>query len=305
MGKKELINFYIPDFYNHFYINTTLLKLIQTKPEMFYDDFKIGAIYGNFPHCIWNGGTVEKGGIPDINIIKRIVEIFNYEFNIPLRLTMTNPLISKKHVYDTYSNSIMKLLNNGINQVLISSSILEEYIRKEYPNYPIIRSILASENKEYDDSNKYFMSVLKKNKNNDISFLKQIKNKNKVELLVNEICPSNCKRAYSHYLDFAKAQLFNEYNEILNLNCSYPYSFPLQEFYKHPLCLKRKEIKTFYEPLGFKHYKISGRGKNNPNIILYYAHYFVKEEFKDDFIGIMAMAFAKDEIRCETSGRFQ
>ena len=52
MEKKELINFYIPDFYNHFYINTTLIDLIKEHPDIFYDDFKVGAIYGNFPGAI-------------------------------------------------------------------------------------------------------------------------------------------------------------------------------------------------------------------------------------------------------------
>ena len=52
MENKEKIYFYIPDFYHHFYVNVELLQLMEDYPEMFFDDFEIGAIFGNFPNCI-------------------------------------------------------------------------------------------------------------------------------------------------------------------------------------------------------------------------------------------------------------
>ena len=54
------------------------------------------------------------------------------------------------------------------------------------------------------------------------------------------------------------------------------------------------KIKEIYEPMGFKHFKISGRGPVYRGIILDYAHYMVKPEWKEDFILIMLNALAED-----------
>ena len=56
-----MIYYYIPDFFWHYNVNLKLLELINTKPEIFYNDFKIGAVFGNFPNCIWNGGRYMVG----------------------------------------------------------------------------------------------------------------------------------------------------------------------------------------------------------------------------------------------------
>jgi hypothetical protein len=254
-------------------------------PEMFYDDFKIGAIFGNFPNCIWNGGTVINGPHVDFKEQLRISEKFN-SYGVPLRLTMTNPSIEERDCYDRYANYIMENMNNGINQVLVSSPILEEYIRNTYPEYPVVRSILGAKEVYYDDSDKYFMSVLRKHKNDDLEFLSKIEHKDKIEMLANETCEETCPRAYSHYEVYAKKQMYKDNEGELPLKCSYDRKYPFKKFNESHLCLTREKIKTIYEPMGFKHFKISGRGKHG-GIVIYYAHFFVKPEYKDDFLGEM------------------
>lgn len=288
-----MINFYIPDFFYHYNANLQLLQLIQNEPQMFYDDFKIGAVFGNFPNCIWNGGGSNQGRFVDFQEMITISAAFR-EFGIPLRLTMTNPIVDKTDVYDRYSNYIMQNLHDGFNQVLVCNPILEEYIRKEYPSYPIIRSILAAENVYYDDSDRYFMSVLRKHKNTDIEFLQGIKNKEKIELLVNETCDEDCPRAYTHYLELSKKQRYldNTSDEIM-LNCTRDRMYPRKRFYELSMCLTREKIKEIYEPMGFKHFKIAGRG-DYLGIALDYAHFMVKPEWKEDFILIMTNAICAD-----------
>lgn len=286
-----MIYYYIPDFIGHYSVNQKLLELIQQFPEIFYDDFKIGAVFGNFPNCIWNGGGYQDGCFMD----KGQMEFYSYMFNmygIPLRLTMTNPLIEEKHCHDVYSNKIMKSFNNGFNQVLVCSSVLEKYIRKNYPEYPIVRSILAAKDVYYDDSDKYFMSVLRKHKNDDLEFLKSIEHKEKIEILVNETCEENCPRAYTHYLVYAKRSLGLDYDDS-EIPCSYNRDFNFRKFYSSNLCVTRDKIKKIYEPMGFKHFKISGRGPHG-RTVLYYAHYMVKPEYKDDFISLMMESVCAD-----------
>lgn len=297
-----MINYYIPGFYCHYNVNMTLLTLMQKEPQMFYEDIRIGAIFDNFPNCLWNGGTISFGKMISAKEQIKIMNDFN-SLGIPLRLTMTNPLIEEKDCYDRYANYIMENLNNGFNQVLVASPILEEHIRKTYPHFPIVRSIIASNNEKniyYDDSNKYFMSVLNRNKNSDIDFLKKIKNKQKIEILVNETCVSNCPRSYEHYKEYGKVQKLkdNNKNEIINLSCDFKenkkYLYKIKQESKN--CISRQKIKEIYEPLGFVHFKLSGRQSFFP-ITLDYANHFVKPEWKDDFLSMILRSFVLDYKR--------
>ena len=292
-----MANYYIPGFYCHYNVNMALLKLMREEPQMFYKDIKIGGIFDNFPNCIWNGGNIIFG---KISFAKEQIKIMN-DFNslgIPLRLTMTNPLIEEKDCYDRYANYIMENLHNGFNQVIVASPILEQYIREKYPKYPIIRSIIAANNENnvyYDDSNKYFMSVLNRQKNNDLEFLEKIKNKNKIEILVNETCVSNCKRHYEHYENFGKSQTLMEKQMNINVKCDYEknrkYRYKIKQ--ESPTCISRKKIKEIYEPMGFNNFKLSGRISFTP-IILDYANYFILPEWKDDFLSMILPFFVKD-----------
>lgn len=286
-----MINYYIPDFFWHFNVNQKLLELIQNEPDIFYDDFKIGAVFGNYPNCIWNGGSHFIGRFVDDNEMLEILTRFNL-YGVPLRFTMTNPLIEEKHLNDSYANHILEVAQNGFNQVLVCSPILEKHIRENYPQYPIVRSILAAENVYYDDSDKYFMSVLRKHKNNDLDFLNTIEHKEKIEILTNETCEENCPRAYTHYLEYAKKTLYQDYDEQL-IPCSFERKFKFKKFEQSPLCLTRDKIKNIYEPMGFKHFKLSGRGSSG-DIVLFYAHYMVKPEFHNDFLAMMMDSICAD-----------
>ena len=288
-----MINYYIPDFFWHYNVNMQLMYLIKNEPQMFYDDFKIGAVFGNFPNCIWNGGGTTQGRFVDVSEQQGIMMDF-LQYDVPLRLTMTNLMIEEKHLQDSYCNYIMENLDNGITQVLVSNPILEKYIRETYPNYPIVRSILAAENIYYDDSDKYFMTVLRKHKNNDFDLLNSIEHKEKDELLANETCEEDCPRAYTHYLEFAKQQMYqNNKGEILHTECSYDRRYNFQKFVKSPLCITRDKIKEVYEPMGFQHFKISGRGSHG-SVVNYYAHYMVKPEWTWDFMSMMMDSIVAD-----------
>lgn len=292
-----MIYFYIPDFFYHYNVNIKLLDLIKEKPQMFYDDFQIAGIYGNFPNCMWNGGTYIFG--PHISHLeqKAIAQTFNEKYEIPLILTMTNPLISGLDCLDRYSNYILENLDNGINQILVTSPDLEYYIRNKYPNYLINRSILAAEKIYYDDSDKYYKTVLNKKKNKDFDFLSQIQNKDKIEILINENCVDDCPRAYSHYIDYAKQQkLLTNGPEVMQSGCNQNKGMHFESLKKSSYYITRDEIKQVYEPMGFKHFKLCGRG-TFPQIIIHYANYMVKPEYKDDFLGIMIPEVLSDLLK--------
>ena len=77
-----------------------------------------------------------KAGKQDI---EAILKVYNSR-GIPARFTWTNALLEEKHLQDPYCNLIMELADNGINQVLVNTPVLEEYIRRKYPAYRLISS---------------------------------------------------------------------------------------------------------------------------------------------------------------------
>ena len=283
-----MIYFYIPDFFWNYHVNMKLLELMRDEPYMFYDDFKIGAVYGNFPNCIWNGGRVSFGRYIEVKEMKTISEQFN-SFGVPLRLTMTNLVVNDTDVYDRYSNYIMQNLNNGKNQVIVANPILEKYIREKYPEYPVVRSVQAAEEVYYDDSDKYFMSIIKRRKNDDFEFLKTIKHKDKIEFVASESCCADCDMSI-HYKHTSRRQMLEVENEYV---CHNPKHFDFVNFGINPITITREKIKEIYEPMGFKHFKISGREMGS-SVVVVYALYMVKPEWKDDFFYRMIQSIIAD-----------
>ena len=282
-----MINFHIPCFISNFNVNLTLLDMLNERPEMFYDDFHIASVFGNFPNCIWNGGRNIRGRYFPKEEQQSICEQFNSR-GVPLRLVMSNLSLNEHDVYDRYANYIMSNLNNGFNQVIVASPILEEYIRKTYPEYPIVRSILGAENDYCDDSDKYHLSVLKRNKNIDLDFLKNIKNKDKIEILVNETCHKDCTREYEHYRALSNKQLYMDDDGDVCF-----YGDCKRNRAGNPFMINREQIKTIYEPMGFTNFKLAGR-YNSAKTILDYTMYMVKPEHQYEFMEIMIHEVIKD-----------
>lgn len=276
---KEIIKFHIPDFYYHYQLDMKLIELIKENPNYFYDNTKIGSVYGSFPGAIWNGGRA-MFGIASIENIKNTIDCVN-NVGVPVRFTFTNCLLEEKHVYDTYCNLIMEAANNGFNEVLVNSDILEEYLRRTYPNFKYISSTTKCErdiNKINDASNKYDLVVTDYRDNCNYEFLNEIKNKNKIELLVNASCSPNCgAKRQEHYSYLSKQQLM--YSQI-NYYCDFANN-PLHEILKYPTVIKVEDIYGKYYDMGFSNFKIEGRTEHKINVIESYIYYLVKPEYKD------------------------
>ena len=116
--------------------------MLEISPELFREGVEIASVYGVFPPSLWNGGRV-KYGVCSKDFVKGVIKAYNKR-NIPLRFTFTNPMIEKKHLSDEFCNMVMHLADNGFNECIVMSPILEDYIRKNYPNYKLTSSGLFS-----------------------------------------------------------------------------------------------------------------------------------------------------------------
>lgn len=294
-----MINFNLPDFETGMVVYNIVKSYQYKYPYIFINsNDKISSVFGCFKTAIWNGGSfLLDMGVHTKEGMKHIVNHYNNNLNIPLRFTFTNPLIEEKHCYDTFCNIIAETAHNGKNEILVVSPVLEEYLRKNYPNYKYIKSIIASSQEPYDPDPKYYMSVMRRGMNNNWDYLDTIpqEHRDKIEFLCNDPCIDNCPRIYSHYEDFAKIQLNYERSLTSNWKCTYREKHPF-EIYKTRMrraFISRKMIEENYLPKGFNQFKLSGRS-NISKIISNVVDYMIKPEYRTDMTAILYEEYYKN-----------
>lgn len=288
------INYHLPSFTDHYSLNLLVFDYMKEYPEYFRDGIKIASVFGCFPGTVWNGGRNVPGAY-NPEMTKKVLHEYNSR-GIPLRFTLTNPHVTEKHLDDAPSNEIMKLADNGINQVIVMSSVLEDYIRSTYPNYKITSST-CKQIRDMNDLNaelekNYCLVVLDYNWNNKFEEIEQIKDKERCEILVNACCQPNCQRRGDHYSSIGKYQieLCNAAKSGLGINSQNivkePFSCPYMEYdiymlNKFPTYISPDDIESKYIPMGFRHFKLEGRTIGDINMLEMYVHYFAKPEFEN------------------------
>ena len=208
--KAKEVYWHLPGFGSFRLFYQVLMNLMKDYPDKYRDGYKIGSVYGTFPGAIWNGGRAVYG-LAGKNEIEKTLKLYN-DRKVPVRFTWTNCLLEEKHVYDTYCNLIMKMADNGLNQVLVNAPVLEEYIRKEYPDFPVISSttkrITTLEGIKAELEKDYDLVVLDYDLNHDEEVLKSLEPvADKIEILVDEVCFPGCPKRAEHYRQQSQMQL--------------------------------------------------------------------------------------------------
>ena len=294
--------FHLPDFAGHFKFNVVFAELLEKRPEYFREGVEIASVYGVFPPSIWNGGRTQ-GGVCNKNFINTVIKTFNGR-GIPLRFTFTNPMLEKKHLNDDFCNMVMHLADNGLNEVIVMSPLLEDYIRKNYPNYKITSStckrITDAEQLCSEVEKDYHIVVIDYDLNHDFETLEKIPDKKKCELLVNACCNPNCPMRSEHYkaiglqqiaysnhvrkypnAPFDTKKLVAEHPEIqkfADCPCSQRSLFDIVKLKNH---ISPDEIWGKYIPMGFEQFKLEGRTLETLNLLEHYMYYMIKPECKD------------------------
>lgn len=273
------INFFLPGFYENFRLYTFLADLMKERPELFYDNIRIGAVYGCFPGSIWNGGRVILGSCTKQEIEYAIAE-YNKQ-DIAVRYTFTNPLLENIHLMDTFCNLCMELGNNGQNEVIVNSPLLEEFIRKMYPSYSIISSTTKCLKEfsaiEQELEKDYSLVVLDSAMNNTEELF-QMQHKDKIELIVNHYCMDNCPRREEHYKTIGRCQLeFSEpdFGRCDNINRDF------YEIMSNRSFISTEDLYGRYYDAGFHNFKLDGRGFRKYKVLESLVYFLAKPECRD------------------------
>lgn len=289
------VRFHLPDFANHYGVNIIFVSMLKNCPHFFREGVEIASVFGTFPQSLWNGGRTTMG-ICDMNFVKRAVNGFNNK-GVPLRFTFTNPVLEKKHLSDKFCNDVMKLADNGFNEVIVNSPVLEEYIRRKYPDYKLTSStckrITDLEKLREELEKDYSLVVLDYDLNNKFDILEKLPHKEKCEILVNACCNPACKMRKEHYRRIGLQQIEicdhirNHPGKPLTLQNSTDMGCGIEnrsiyDIKKLSTHISPDDIWNKYVPMGFEHFKIEGRSFSNLNLIETYMYYMIKPEYRDE-----------------------
>ena len=221
------------------------------------------SFYGS-PGLLWDGG---RTGI-EVDKISRYVDFISYinGMGIGFNFCAQNIFISKTQRDDEQSNYFLNVLNqSSLNGVVVVLDTLREYIKAKYSQLQIISSI----NKAYIEQGihaskqwyerilqEYDYCVVNGNDMYDFELLQSLPNKDRLILLLNEMCQLNCYHRNYHVV----MQSIFRINESDKL-----YTEMMNEFscpgYQRNMILKNDKLKYYYD-IGITHYKLQGRGLN-------------------------------------------
>ena len=288
--------FHLPGIATHFKFNLVFATVLEQFPQ-YFRDMEIASFYGAFPQSLWNGGRTQEG-VCDKRFVKTVLHAFNEKW-IPVRFTFTNPALEKKHLNDKFCNMVMSLADNGLNEVIVVSPILEEYIRRNYPSFKLTSSTC----KRLNDGDRlaaelekdYHIVVVDYDLNNKFDILEKLPNKDKCEFLVNSNCRPNCPDRAQHYYNVGVQQINyanhmrkypdQPYDPLIfgdgkNQNCPF-FTRSIFDIRGLSTNIRPDDIWDKYLPMGFSQFKIEGRTAWLFNLIETYVYYMAKPEFAD------------------------
>lgn len=165
----------------------------------------VDSVFGGQP-CMWHGGRILSPHLHlrDFDTMKD--RIMGHTVRGIGCFINFSALDAGRYLDDEVSNTILDILaesnHNGNHGVIVSDDALRDYVRNKYPELKITASILKvtnehpdlTETPEYYDNlaESYDYVVLRQDWNARMSFLSKIKNKHKMEVLVNSRCAPNC-----------------------------------------------------------------------------------------------------------------
>ncbi len=286
--------FHLPGLRYNFPLNMFFINMVKQYPDFFREGVEIASCFGDFPLSLWNGGRFAGNDQCDAPFIKRVIKTIN-DAGVPIRYTYTNPLITEEDLDDPYCNFCMSSADNGMNEVIVFSPILEKYIREKYPRFAL-NSTTCKEIKDIDGLNAeldkdYKYVVLDYNLNGKWDFLEKVNKPEKLEVLINAICVPACPRRGEHYRTIAKNEKILLKNRtlpkekqipLIPWDCEYGNFNTFQKIQKYSTFVTPDDIWNKYIPMGIQNFKIEGRTANLFLLIDEYCYYMIKPEFVDE-----------------------
>lgn len=302
-GYKKEAHFFLCGAFESFAFLRDFMKTVKECPKMMKDNVVIDSVFGS-PTCIWNGGRALANVYYNKKQLENIHDTYA-NLGVKVRFVFTNPFLDEHDLYDRYCNLVMNVFKDLSPEVVVSSVLLEDYLRKNYPTISFISSttkrLRSSEAQLKEFSQDYKYVCLDYDYNYNYVFLDSIpqKERDRVEILINSTCPKGCNARVLHQSFSANRQLV--YND--DEDCE------SEQFYAE--CPKIKRIMQSssqddtinnihfgtnyifpqdldgYLDKGYCHFKIQGRELKPSQIFAEFFPYIIRPDFYPMAISII------------------
>lgn len=273
--------YHLPGLFEHYEFYRRFLPLYRDHRNWFYDWCAIGSLYGAPSDCLWAGGRIEVSETKPEEVLA-----LTREYDISARLTFSNSLLREDHLSDQQCNALCRAFESPENGIIITSDLLLEYIKKNYPGFYFVSSttkvLTHFEDFRNELDNSDFRYVVP-----DFRFNRACKKleslsegeKSKVEFLCNECCRPGCtdrKRCYESVC--RKGLGVDDHFQCTATDAEQGYRFSLAM--KNPEFISTDAIKNVYLPMGFSNFKIEGRSLGSALILEFLLYYMTKPEYQ-------------------------
>ena len=304
-GYKKEAHFFLCGAFESFDFIHLFFIYVKDFPWMMKDNAIIDSVFGS-PTCIWNGGRTLANVHYNKQQLQNIHDSYA-DLGVKVRFIFTNPFLNEHDLYDRYCNLIMDIFQDMSPEVVVNSLPLEEYLRRKYPTASFVSSttkrLRSSEAQLMEFSHDYKYICLDYDYNYNFDFLDSIQDKERgrVEILINSICPKGCNVRVLHQDFSAKRQL--EYDSDDDCDESEPFvkDCPLRKRSSTISPSKHGYTKDYlsgtnyifpqdldnYLDKGYCHFKIQGRELTISQMFAEFFPYLIRPEFYPMAISII------------------
>lgn len=262
-----------------------VLGAIQKSLEQFGLDMLNVNAFGS-PATVWSGGRapVVRSNPFNLQTLKKLYNYVYHENNAVPTLTFSRVDITQDDLKDKNANLLLDFFIEREARFIVSSDILRDYIKKKNDKTVVVASILKSihrfqgankaEEPTIENETNYYNKLLKEY---DIVVVrpeysqKTLLNKpdliddiSRTEILINQLCYSNCPNAPAHNILDSSKHLAND-NEEYKTFC-YRKVISVRQGYVNNSAHTQEEVQKLIKN-GVRHIKLQGRGDPVPYYI--------------------------------------
>ena len=277
--------YHLPGLFEFHDLYREFLPLFRDHRDWFYDWCGIGSVYGAPAGCRWDGG---RAGFGDAE--PAAAAALMREYGISARLTFSNSLLRPEDLADPECNRLCALFQkNGAapGGVILSSDILLDYIRKNYPGFYFVSSTtkvltdFRQLKEELERSEfRYVVPDFRLNKAWDRLSTLEPELKGKVEFLCNEACRFDCPDRKACYESVSRKNLGQDCGEHLCVSPDARRGYRFSDAMKNPGFIGFREIRDVYLPNGFSHFKLEGRSLGSAVMLEILLYYMTRPEYQ-------------------------
>jgi len=267
-----------------------------------YDDSKVTETYGNITvgNVFGSGRLVSQMPKIDLNDLRKYIE-YSRERGIDFNYTINAPTMQNKEFFPDSVRQIVDFLGTlyaaGVRSLTVTLPSMIELVQSTGFDFKIKASTIcqvtnANRAMAYKDMG-VDKIVVDESINRDFTKLRTIRDAfgEKVEVIVNQICPLNCIYRMFHYGMIAAEPLGTANNVSVNY---YEHRCVLQQYKTIDHLLKlswiRPEDMKYYKDIGIRYFKLQGRHtirKNGDPVRT--VECYMKEDYDGNLMDLLTM----------------